>query len=541
MARTPKFQKIDVMTALQRNVFTALATVGLSMTGIFGVWWFLPSHLPHNFHGPLHAIDIILFLLVSYVVWYQITSEVFSWMIAKDMKRPRRMIPKAGQRVAFLTAFVPGKEPYDMLEETLSHMVNVDYPHDTWLLDEGNDKTAKQICRRLGVKHFSRKGIQKYNTNEGRFKKRTKAGNHNAWHDRNGRKYDIVAQIDVDFIPRKDFLTKTLGYFKDPEVSFVGIPQIYGNVEESWVADGAAQQSYNFAGNGQKGFFGKDMQLFIGANHIVRTAALKDIGGYTGHIVEDHLTGMKLYVNRWKSVYIAEKLAIGEGPATWDAFFSQQMRWAYGLIDILFKHSPKLLPKMKRQHAINYYILQQHYFYGLVQVIGIALLTLFYLFGIQATSMTLAPLLLLYVPLIIWQNIISLWLQQFNVDPKVESGLMLRGKIVTLAAWPIYFLALISVLTGKRLTYAVTPKGDKQSEHTPLDIFLPHAIIGTITAIDILAALATHRDAPFLLFWAVLNTIVMYGFVCYVVGQRARNYLATLTLAPITKLARATN
>jgi cellulose synthase (UDP-forming) len=350
-----------------------------------------------------------------------------------------------------------------------------------------------------------------------------------------------VAQIDVDFIPRKDFLAKTLGYFKDPEVAFVGIPQIYGNVGQSWVADGAAQQSYSFAGHGQKGFFGKDMQLFIGANHIVRTAALKSIGGYPGHIVEDHLTGMKLYVNGWKSVYIPEKLAIGEGPATWDAFFGQQMRWAYGLVDILFKHSPKLLPKMKLQHAINYYILQQHYFYGLVQVVGIALLTLFYVFGIQATSMTLAPLLLLYVPLIAWQNLISLWLQQFNIDPEIESGLMLRGKIVTLAAWPIYFLALIGVITGKRLTYAVTPKGSEQNAHTPLEIFLPHAFFGTITAIDIFAGLISHRDAPFLLFWAVLNTFFMYGFIVYIVSQRARSYVSTFRMPRLAKLAKATS
>jgi len=410
-------------------------------------------------------------------------------------------------------------------------MAAVDYPHDTWLLDEGDDPRAKEICERLGVKHYSRKGVPHYNTENGPFKAKTKGGNHNSWHHQYGHNYDFVAQIDVDFVPRKDFLTMTLGYFRDPKVAFVGTPQVYGNIDESWIVQGAAEQAYGFYGTTQKGFFGKDMQLFIGANHVVRVAALNDIGGYSGHIVEDHLTGMKIYSNRWKSVYVPEKLAIGEGPATWDAYFSQQMRWAYGLIDILLHHSPKLLPRMKRQHALNYYFLQQHYFYGLVQVLGVILITLYFVFGIQSTAMALAPLLALYIPLILWQILISLWLQRFNVDPANESGSLWRGKLLTLAAWPIYFLAFVGVVRGKRLSYAVTPKGAQQENNVPLTLFMPHLVLGTITAVDIFVSITTQHYAPLLLFWAVINTLTMYGFILYAVGQRFAKALTYRTFA----------
>jgi len=514
------------MNASQRVFFMFLKWTGLLMTLVFAAWWFNPDHIAANFHGWLHLIDFVLFLILSYVIWHQLIEEVHIWTIASDMKKPALMRPQPGQKVAFLTAFVPGKEPYDMLEQTLTAMTAVKYPHDTWLLDEGNDKTAKQICKRLGVKHFSRRGIAEYNTENGYFRAKTKSGNHNAWHDKHGAKYDIVAQIDVDFIPRPDFLTKTLGYFKDPNVAFVGTPQIYGNVNESWVAQGAAEQAYGFYGSTQKGLFGKDMHLLIGANHIIRVAALQDIGGYPGHIVEDHLAGMKLYAQGWKGVYVPQRLAIGEGPATWEAYFSQQMRWAYGLIDILFKHSPKVLPRMKRRHAINYYVLQQHYFYGLVQVLGISLMTLYFTTGIQATHMTLAPLLILFVPLVIWQLIMSLWLQQFSIDPKTESGLLLRGRLLTIAAWPIYFLAFIGVITGRRLTYAVTPKGSQQADSVPLSLFWPHAILGTITALDVILAFHQPHQAPMLLFWAIVNTLVMYGIIVYVMIQRLAAYWA---------------
>lgn len=440
--------KRSAMTRRQRLLLGAMISFGVILTAVFGAWWFEPSHIPANYHGWRHVLDFLLFGVLSYIIWHQIVGELFTWGVAKDMKHPHYMRPAAGQRVAFLTAFVPGKEPYDILENSLRHMVAVDYPHDTWLLDEGDDERAKEICERLGVRHYTRRGIPHYNTEHGPFRTKTKGGNHNSWHHQNGQKYDFVAQIDVDFVPRKDFLTMTLGYFRDPKVAFVGTPQIYGNLDEPWIVQGAAEQAYGFYGVTQKGFFGKDMQLFIGANHVVRVAALNDIGGYSGHIVEDHLTGMKMYTRRWKSVYVPEKLAIGEGPATWDAYFSQQMRWAYGLIDILLHHSPKLLPKMKRQHAINY-----------------------------------------------------------------------------------YFLAFVGVITGKRLTYAVTPKGAQQESHVPLTLFMPHFVLGTITAIDIILSFTTGHRAPLLLFWAVVNTVTMYGFILHVTVQRLAKNLSRRVFA----------
>lgn len=525
LIKAVNFKTRPVMNKSQTLTFFLMRMFGYAMTISFAVWWFNPVHVPENFEGNRHLVDFALFGLLSYVIWYQIISELHSWMISKDMRKVVPMRPKQGQRVAFVTAFVPSKEPYDILENTLRAMVAAKYEHDTWVLDEGNDPIAKEICKRLGVHHFSRKGKAKYNTAEGKFKARTKGGNHNAWHDTHGSKYDIVAQIDVDFVPRKDFLTKTIGYFKDPKVAFVGTPQIYGNGKDSWIAEGSAQQAYGFYGSTQRGLFGKNMHLFIGANHIVRTAALEDIDGYPGHIVEDHLTGMYLYQKGWKSVYVPEKLAVGEGPSTWEAYFSQQLRWAYGLIDILYKHSPRILPKMKLKHALNYFFLQQHYFYGIVQVIGITLMTMFFVSGITATSMAFAPLILLYVPLIGWQLVISLWLQQFNVDPKNESGLLLRGRLLTLAAWPVYFLAFFSIVTKKSLTYAVTPKGSQQSDFPPLTVFLPHFIIGTITGLGLVLGILKGSEAPMLMFWAAVTTLTMYGLVIYVTLQRVTSFI----------------
>ncbi len=68
-----------------------------------------------------------------------------------------------------------------MLEKTLTAMKNADYPHDTWVLDEGNEAEVKVLCEKLGVNHFSRKQYPYYNQKGGMFRRKTKAGNLNSW------------------------------------------------------------------------------------------------------------------------------------------------------------------------------------------------------------------------------------------------------------------------------------------------------------------------------------------------------------------------
>ncbi|MFC1750320.1 glycosyltransferase family 2 protein [Pseudomonadota bacterium] len=523
-----KIQKLSPFTKSEERKLTGLLSLGLVLTILFGLWWFQPDHVPQNFSGVLHSLDVLIFLALSFVVWHPIVNELFLWHATTKMKLPAEINPRSGWKVAFLTAFVPGKEPYDVLEKNLQAMVACDYPHDTWLLDEGNDPKAKSLCAQYGVNHFSRKGKPEYNTESGKFKAKTKAGNYNAWYDSHAYKYDLVAQVDVDFIPKKNYLMKTICYFSDPTVAFVGTPQIYGNTKDSWIAKGAAEQAYGFYGLIQKGMFGTDMQLFIGANHVARVIAHLTIDGYTGHIVEDHLTGMNYYAKRWKSVYVPEILAVGEGPSTWDAYFSQQMRWAYGLIDILFKHSPKLFFQMKPLHALQYFLLQQYYFGGLAQAIGVFLICGYFIFGVISTPTSLLELLIFFAPLLLIQQVIYRYLQKFYIDPQQESGWHWRGRLLNVASWPIYLMALFGVVMGKRLTYKVTPKGDSQDTDARPGLFVPHLIMGILSASAIVASLFTHRHAAQLLTFAILNSVLMFGMFFSELGQLVTSKLSIL-------------
>ena len=121
-----------------------------------------------------------------------------------------------------------------------------------------------------------------------------------------------------------------------------------------------------------------------------------------------------------------------------------------------------------------------------------------------------------YLPLLFMQLGIFFWLQRFNIDPKKEKGFMIRAKILNLAVWPIYFLAFVSVIFQKRLTYKVTPKGTQQAEKVSLSLFIPHFVIGMMGIGSISLSFLTHHQAAQHIFWAWINTVVMFYFVLHV-------------------------
>lgn len=481
----------------------------LISVGLFAFWWFQPMHIPENFTGDSRFFDVLLFLFVSYIIWHPIMMDVLTWAISSHIKAIRKQKPINGMSVAFITTIVPSSESLDLLHKCLPAMVHADYKHDTWLLDEGNSSKVREICDLYGVHYFSRKGIEDYNTSSGKYT-RTKGGNHNSWYDMYGHAYDIVAQIDTDFVPKKNFLSATLGYFRDPKVAFVGTPQIYGNINESIVARGAAEQLYTFYGTVLQGLSSMGMTLLIGANHVIRTSALKGVDLYSAHITEDLITGMKLHSQGWRSVYLSYPLAIGEGPFSWEAYFSQQMRWAYGCIDIFLRYTPRMFWKMGLRRSIYYFFLQQHYFSGVAMALSMVLLTVYFITGIRAADIDLFRFFLYYSLIVVICWLMSIWLQRFNVDRKDDGELHMAGKIISIAAWPVWFLAFLSVITGKKISYKVTPKGDNESVvRTSLNVFIPHIAFGMLALLGIIISFITGHQSPGMIFWAASSAVLM--------------------------------
>jgi hypothetical protein len=445
------------------------------------------------------------------------------------------MAPAPGLRVAVLTTIVPGKEPLELVMTTVRAMQRIrhDGVLDVWLLDEGDDPEVRRRCDELGVRHFSRKGHPEWNQPSGPFRARTKHGNHNSWRVGHELDYDVVAQMDPDHVPFPNFLERTLGYFSDPDVAFVVAPQVYGNLRESFVARGAAQLAYLFHGIIQRGGNGHGAPLLIGTNHLYRPAAFRQIGGYQDCIIEDHLTSMALYTavneatgRNWKGVYTPDILAVGEGPATYSDFFSQQKRWAYGIWEIARRHSPVLFPSMlTRQQRLSFFALQSHYPTTAISWVGGIVLTALYLLG--GVSVTHLPLLqwsVLFGVHLLVGLLFFLCMRRFNLVDHERRTWGFTGLALDLLTAPVYVAAAAAQLAGRPLQYVVTAKGSAATGDS-WRTFRPHLLWLGVVAASALAGLLMHHDYPTLYGWAALTVIVCAAAPVHVAARQAAETL----------------
>jgi cellulose synthase/poly-beta-1,6-N-acetylglucosamine synthase-like glycosyltransferase len=511
--------------------------------------WYLVSTMQFNGFNLLLLVALASIALIELIRILQSFTLLAFALAAKD---PVPMQVPKGLRVAVMTTIVPSKEPFDMVAQTLLRMKEIDPGEgntlDVWLLDEGDDPYVRARCEAMGVKHFSRKGVKKWNTDSGTFKARTKHGNHNAWRAQNEEKYDVVAQMDPDHVPRPEFLTRTLGYFADPDVAFVVAPQVYGNINKNWIARAAAFQAYVFHGIIQRGANGLNAPLLIGTNHLYRTSAFKQIGGYQDSIIEDHLTSMKLYGTvrknggRWKGVYTPDILAVGEGPTSFTDFFNQQKRWAYGIWEILQKHSGKDFRLMTRRQALSFAMLQ--FFYPSVAVAWLLSFITAVLIGSMHTQFTgsTGSLGILWLTSVASSFALFYWLRRFNLAEHERKDWGLAGMSLLLMCIPVYVAAGWRAIMRKPLRYAVTAKG-KLTSADNLQTFSPHllwllgsaaslaamAVVGSPSIFSSVFWVLEHAAicaAPILIF-AVTSFRAMLRTVLQLIGKTHLPYMGS--------------
>lgn len=271
---------LEVMNVREKKFYWVLFVVWAVANIVFWSWWFQGEHVA----------SLPMYVLMSVSLLYEATIlPSFYLFFVGRMRKPRSIDPQPGLSVAMITLCVPHKESIEIIGRQLKAMVDVSYPHDTWVLDEDNDPKVQTLATRLGVKYFSRRGIEKYSQSHPPFQVKTKAGNVNAWVDAHGNDYTFFTQLDIDHNPRSDYLHKVLGHFEDSKVAWVQAPSVYGNLEQ-WAARGSAEQEFVLQGPLQMGFYGwSGTPFIIGSHTTYRMSAICEIGGFQPTRAEDHL------------------------------------------------------------------------------------------------------------------------------------------------------------------------------------------------------------------------------------------------------------
>ena len=283
--------------------------------------------------------------------------------------------------------------------------------------------------------------------------------------------------------------------------------------------------------------------MFVGTNHAYRISAWKQIGGFQDSITEDMATSFAVHAatnpttgNRWKSVYTPDVIAVGEGPATWTDYFTQQLRWARGTDEVVLRGGLTRFRRLPRGRRLHYALLCSYYpFVALGWMLGLLLAGVYALTGATGLHLTdLRSWFTLYADLAIVQSGLYFWLRRLNVSPhEPEGSAGIAGMFVSMLATPVYVTALIGALLRRPLGFIVTPKGDRVTADS-YATFRRHLAWAAASVVVVTVALVSGRAL-----WAAFVAPTICAFVsCTPValwlGERARAHHAPV--APVTSI-----
>ncbi|MBA2353422.1 MAG: glycosyltransferase [Acidobacteria bacterium] len=245
----------------------------------------------------------------------------------------RRRVPAPSGTYSVDVYITTYNEDVDLLRQTARAAVAMRYPHHTYLCDDGRRAEVAALARELGCGYITRADNA-----------HAKAGNwNNAFRQTVG---DLIVTLDADHVPQPQLIERTIGFFEDPSVALVQVPQQFHNLD-------SVQHQVNWDERRMHGeqdvFFdlvmpGKDhwnAAFFCGTGAVLRRTALEPHGGIvTGSITEDMHTSIVLHAEGWRSVYLNEVLVTGLAPTDVSSFLKQRLRWAEGNLKIVIDVNP---------------------------------------------------------------------------------------------------------------------------------------------------------------------------------------------------------
>jgi cellulose synthase (UDP-forming) len=481
----------------EKIILRILILLGLISLANFFYWFIQPDLIQNQ----------LLFWLLTGPMIYDSLRIIYIWYHYWNISVPQKPVSHKKPTADVLTTYFPG-EPYDMVKQTLLAIKKIRYPHTTYLCDEANDQHLKEFCKRHDIVHVTRNN-----------RIDAKAGNiNNALRQATG---EICLILDPDHVPMENFLDEVIPYFENDEVGFVQSVQAYYNINESYVAQGAAEQTFQFYGPMMMTMNTYGTVNAIGANCVFRRKALDSIGGHAAGLSEDMHTSMQLHAKGWESVYVPAAFTKGLAPASLTSYYKQQLKWSRGTLELLVSVYPKLFFKFNWRQKLHY-----------------GILPLYYLSGLFIFLAMLIPIISLFTANIPWKGniinfgimIIPVFISVFGIRFYIqrwlwhhsERGFHIMGGLLLVCTWWIFLLGAIYTFIRKKVPYLPTPKEDKDA--TSFRLLLPNIVIGIVSIFAIIYGLSIDFT-PFSLFmagFALLNAGFMF-FSLVLAWQKQRS------------------
>lgn len=280
------------------------------------------------------TIVIIVYSLALLLIFMYALAQLnllFNYLRAKkrSVNVPKWDLTDSNE-IPFVTVQLPVYNELYVIERLLNNIAQLEYPRnklEIQVLDDSTDEsletTAVQIKKLqstgLNIHHYTRNNRAGYKAGA------LKQGLVKA-------KGEFIAIFDADFLPKKDWLLKTIPYFKNPEIGVVQTRWSHLNRDYSLLTRVQAfaldaHFTLEQVGRNSQGHFIN----FNGTAGIWRKACILDAGNWEGDtLTEDLDLSYRAQLKNWKFMYLEEVETPAELPIVISAARSQQFRWNKG-------------------------------------------------------------------------------------------------------------------------------------------------------------------------------------------------------------------
>lgn len=447
-----------------------------------------------NLSDPLNGtFSISLFALEMFVL-FSSTLQLFLMLRVKDRRKETDAlsIPVVqGDFNPTVDILIPTyDEPEFILRRTVIGCQAIDYePKQVYLLDDTRRTEIADLAQELGCNYLTRPNND-----------HAKAGNVN--HAIPLTKGEFIVIFDADFIPTKNFLHRTLGFFQDDKLALVQTPQSFYNTDP--IARNLGLE--NILTPEEEVFYrqlqpikdGAGSVVCSGTSFVVRRTALESIGGFvTDSLSEDYFTGIRLSAQGYRLAYIDEKLSAGLAAENIAAHATQRLRWARGTLQAFFiKSNPLTIPGLNPLQRLAHLEGLLHWFTSLASVFFLLMPLAYAFLSIIPVRATTDEFLFFFLPYYITQLTVFSWLN-YRSRSAILSGIY--GLVL---AFPLAITVIKVMLNPFSTGFKVTPKGTKSDRFSfNWKLAFPLLILFGFTAVSLWSnicacALATVHDSP---------------------------------------------
>ena len=406
-----------------------------------------------NLSNPLDGTFSIALFLLEIFVLFNSSIQLFLMVQVADNRRERDQLAEpviAGIYQPTVDIFIPTyDEPEFILRRTVIGCQALDYQRKTvYLLDDTRRDTVAQLAEELGCKYLTRSNND-----------HAKAGNIN--HALPLTDGEFITIFDADFIPTRNFLQRTLGFFQDQKLALLQTPQNFYNVDPI-----ARNLGLEEILTSEEEVFYRQLQpikdaagsvVCAGTSFVMRREALESIGGFvTDSLSEDYFTGIRLSAQGYRLAYIDEKLSAGLAAENITDHVKQRLRWARGTLQAFFINSnPLTIPGLSWIQRLAHLEGLLHWFSSIASAFFLLMPLAYAFLDIIPIRATTDDFLFFFLPYYLTRLTVFSWLNYRSRSAILSNiyGLVL--------AFPQAITVIQAMVNPFAKGFDVTPKGTK--------------------------------------------------------------------------------